>query len=162
MQNSQRDTLLAVAQAEREAIERKTLAEQAERRLLAELEQDARQAAWQLEQDAKQAEHDRKLEFLREKALQSVSRPVSRPVSPLQNGESVTPVFQPLQPVADTKSDDIDTDLLLQYYSENPKSSLRKAGEKFGVTHTRIKRALEKLESEGRVHVNGKVEVSNA
>lgn len=55
----------------------------------------------------------------------------------------------------------VDDNALLSFYTDNQNASLRAAGAQFGVSHTQISKILKRLESEGRVHVNGTVEVQH-
>lgn len=92
-----------------------------------------------------QAEHERRLEL---KAAKAVNKP------------AVNSVNEPVNtPVDSVNSSEFDTEKLLEFYRDNPVASLRKAGAAMGVSHTMISKTLKALESEGRVHVNGKVEV---
>lgn len=117
-----------------------------------EAEQKRQQAEWQAEQDRKAAAHAQALELQRLKAEAKLSTPVNKTV----NVDKKQPVTTPDDSVNDSE---IDIDKLLEFYSQNPKSSLRNTGKQFGISHTQVSKILKRLESEQRVHVNGSVQV---
>lgn len=103
----------------------------------------------ELELEKEKASHALKLELQREKA-------VNKTVNGTVNSQPKQPQNTPDDSV---NNGEIDTDKLLEFYTQNPASSLRKTGAQFGVSHTQISKVLKRLESEGRVTVNGVVKV---
>lgn len=81
---------------------------------------------------------------------------VNRAVNGVVNTPPETPGNTPVDTV---NTGEIDTQKLLEFYRENPASSLRKTGTAFGVSHTQISKVLKRLEGEGLVSVNGVVKV---
>lgn len=125
----------------------------------------AREAAeWEAAQARIAAEHEQKLVLQREKALaktvnKSGNKPAKKPVNRGVNESVNEPVNRDKNSEVDSSVDSaIDIEKLLEYYSEFPKSSLRKTGKHFGVSHTLIRKTLQSLEGK-RVHVNGEVTV---
>lgn len=115
-------------------------------------EQDRKQAEWQAEQDRKSADHAQALELQRLKAEAKLSTPVNKTV----NVDKKQPVNTPDDSV---NGGEIDIEKLLEFYRQNPKSSLRNTGSQFGISHTQVSKVLKRLASEQRVHVNGTVQV---
>lgn len=112
-------------------------------------EQERKRQEWQAEQDRIAAEHAQKLELQR---LKVVNKTVNGTVNkPHKTADST--------PVDTVNSGEIDARKLLEFYRENPASSLRKTGAAFGVSHTQISKVLKRLEGEGLVSVNGVVKV---
>ena len=115
-------------------------------------EQNRKQAEWQAEQNRKAAEHTQALELQRLKAESKLSTPVNKTV----NVDKNPPVTTPDDSV---NGGEIDIEKLLEFYRQNPKSSLRNTGNQFGISHTQVSKVLKRLASEQRVHVNGTVQV---
>lgn len=118
------------------------------------LEIKRREAEQRLE--LQRAEAEQRLEIDRQKAEVKLSTKLStvnrQPVNSVDNQPSATPV--------DTPVDDGDmVDKLIKVYTDNPKTSLRKAGKLVGMSHAGVDKTLNKLAAAGRIHRNGSVEV---
>lgn len=120
-----------------------------EKRRLADLDLEIKREEAKQRLAQQQAEHAQKLELQRMKS-------VNRAVNGVVNTPPETPGNTPVDTV---NTGEIDTQKLLEFYRENPASSLRKTGTAFGVSHTQISKVLKRLEGEGLVSVNGVVKV---
>jgi hypothetical protein len=141
----------AKAKADREE------AEQKEReRMEWQADQERKRQAWQAEQERVAAEHAQRLELQRQKEEAKLHKSVNQSVNSAVNKPSKMTDDTPVDSV---NSAEVDTEKLLDFYKNNPASSLRKTGAAFGVSHTQIGKILKRMESDGLVSVNGVVKV---